>query len=78
MYTLIREDYDNYSDAPFGNKLVLCVADDLYKIENYCTMNFKMSFYDLECLRKYNQADDVFDQYNCTCNLIIEIVEYLT
>lgn len=41
MYVLIREDYDNYSDVLFGNKLVLCVADDLYKIENYCTMNFK-------------------------------------
>lgn len=78
MYALIREDFDNYSNGPFGNKQVLCISDDLYKIENYCTMNFKMSLYDLECLRKYNQADDVFDQYNCVCNLIIESVEYLT
>lgn len=77
MYILIREDYDNYSDAPFGNKTALCVADDLYKIENYCTMNFKMSLYDLECLRNYKQADDVFDMYNCCCNLLVEIVVVL-
>ena len=77
MYVLIREDFDNYSDAPFGNKQVLCIADDLFKIENYCTMNFKMSLYDLECLRKYNQADVVFDKYSCVCSLIIESVEVL-
>lgn len=77
MYILIREDFDNYSDAPFGNKQVLCITEDLCKIENYCTMNFKMSQYDLECLRKYNQAADVFDKYNCTCDLIVEIVEVL-
>lgn len=77
MYVLIQEVYDNYVDCSFGNKQVLCVADDLDKIENYCKTNFKMSLCDLECLRGHNQVDDVFDEYNCTCNLIVESVEVL-